>query len=61
MRLKIALYLLGVFIFASPLAAADARRKVQVIQKRTQSQDHPFLLAMPETYYLKCLFLRMLE
>jgi len=42
-------------------AAADAKRKVQVIQKRTQSQDHPFLLAMPETYYLKCLFLRILE
>ncbi len=42
-------------------AAADARRKVQILQKRTQAQDHPFLLAMPETYYLKCLFLRMLE
>ena len=42
-------------------AATDAKRKVQVIQKRTQSQDHPFLLTMPETYYLKCMFLRMLE
>ncbi|MBA3035080.1 MAG: class I SAM-dependent rRNA methyltransferase [Desulfobacterium sp.] len=41
-------------------AASDAGRKVQVIQKRTQSQDHPFLLSMPETYYLKCVFLRVL-
>jgi 23S rRNA (cytosine1962-C5)-methyltransferase len=42
-------------------AAADAKRRVQVLQKRTQAQDHPFLLAMPETYYLKCLFLRVLD
>ncbi|MCI0418328.1 MAG: class I SAM-dependent rRNA methyltransferase [Acidobacteria bacterium] len=41
--------------------AADARRRVQVLQKRTQAQDHPFLLSMPETYYLKCLFLRVLD
>lgn len=42
-------------------AAADAKRRVQVVQKRTQSQDHPFLLSMPETYYLKCIFLRVIE
>jgi 23S rRNA (cytosine1962-C5)-methyltransferase len=42
-------------------AAADARKRVQVVQKRTQAQDHPFLLSMPETYYLKCLFLRALD
>jgi 23S rRNA (cytosine1962-C5)-methyltransferase len=42
-------------------AASEVRRRVQVIQKRTQSQDHPFLLSMPETYYLKCFFLRILE
>jgi 23S rRNA (cytosine1962-C5)-methyltransferase len=41
-------------------AAADARRKVQVIEKRTQGKDHPFLLSMPETYYLKCIFVRIL-
>jgi len=41
-------------------AASDARRKVQVIEKRTQGKDHPFLLSMPETYYLKCIFLRVL-
>jgi 23S rRNA (cytosine1962-C5)-methyltransferase len=42
-------------------AASDARKKVQVVQKRTQGQDHPFLLSMPETFYLKCLFLRVLD
>jgi 23S rRNA (cytosine1962-C5)-methyltransferase len=42
-------------------AAADGRRKVQVVHKATQGQDHPFLLSMPETLYLKCLFLRVIE
>jgi 23S rRNA (cytosine1962-C5)-methyltransferase len=42
-------------------ASSDARKKVQVLQKRTQGQDHPFLLSMPETFYLKCLFLRVLD
>ena len=40
-------------------AAADADRTVQIIEKRTQARDHPILLAMPETYYLKCLILRL--
>jgi len=42
-------------------AAADAGRKVQILQKRTQAQDHPFLLSMPETLYLKCIFLRVID
>jgi 23S rRNA (cytosine1962-C5)-methyltransferase len=41
-------------------AASDAGRRVQVIEKRTQGKDHPFLLSMPETYYLKCIFMRVL-
>lgn len=41
-------------------AASDAGRRVQVIEKRTQGKDHPFLISMPETYYLKCVFLRIL-
>ncbi len=41
-------------------AASDARSRVQVIEKRTQGKDHPFLLSMPETYYLKCIYLRIL-
>ncbi len=40
-------------------AAADARRPVQIIEKRTQARDHPVLVSMPETYYLKCVILRV--
>lgn len=42
-------------------AAVDARRKVAVVERRTQAQDHPILLTMPETHYLKCLILKVLE
>jgi len=42
-------------------AARDAKRRVQLIEKRTQSTDHPILLGMPETYYLKCFILRVIE
>ncbi len=40
-------------------AAADARRSAQMIEKRTQSRDHPILISMPETHYLKCVILRV--
>lgn len=40
-------------------AAADAGRSVQLIEKRTQSRDHPVSISMPETHYLKCLILRV--
>ena len=40
-------------------AAIDARRRVQVIEKRMQAADHPVLLGMPETYYLKCVIARV--
>jgi 23S rRNA (cytosine1962-C5)-methyltransferase len=40
-------------------AAADARRSVRVLEKRMQSRDHPVLISMPETYYLKCMVLRV--
>jgi 23S rRNA (cytosine1962-C5)-methyltransferase len=41
-------------------AAADARRSVQVIERRGAARDHPTLLGVPETRYLKCLILRAL-
>ncbi len=41
-------------------AAQDARRQVQVIERRSQASDHPILAGMPETHYLKCFFLRAL-
>ncbi len=42
-------------------AARDARRRVQVVERRTQSRDHPVLLGVPETLYLKCVVLRALD
>lgn len=42
-------------------AAADARRRVQIVERRTQSRDHPVLLGVPETLYLKCVVARVVE
>lgn len=42
-------------------AANDARRSIVVAERRTQAQDHPILLTMPETHYLKCLIVSVLE
>jgi len=39
-------------------AANDAKRNVTVVERRTQAQDHPILLTMPETHYLKCMIIR---
>ena len=41
-------------------AAADARRRVQVLETRGAAPDHPSLLGMPETSYLKCLVCRVM-
>lgn len=38
-------------------AALDAHRTAIVIERRTQARDHPILLTLPETHYLKCLLL----
>ena len=40
-------------------AALDARRRLQIIEKRGQSSDHPVLLGVPETHYLKCVIARV--
>ena len=40
-------------------AALDAHRTVTVLERRTQARDHPILLTVPETHYLKCLILRV--
>jgi 23S rRNA (cytosine1962-C5)-methyltransferase len=42
-------------------ASLDARAHVTVVEKRMQGRDHPVLLGVPETYYLKCFILRKLE
>lgn len=38
-------------------AARDSGRTVRLLALRSQAPDHPVLLAMPETEYLKCAFL----
>jgi len=40
-------------------AAADAKRRVQVLEVRGAAPDHPAVLTLPETSYLKCLILRV--
>jgi 23S rRNA (cytosine1962-C5)-methyltransferase len=49
-------------MFADVLAAAavDAHAEVAVVEKRMQGRDHPVLMTVPETYYLKCFVLRKL-
>jgi 23S rRNA (cytosine1962-C5)-methyltransferase len=42
-------------------ATVDARRRVQIVEKRMQASDHPVLVGMPETYYLKCVIARMIS
>ena len=42
-------------------AAIDAHCRLQVVEKRTQASDHPILLGVPETYYLKCVMVRVIE
>jgi len=39
-------------------AASDARATVALVERRLQSRDHPVLVGVPETSYLKCLVLR---
>jgi len=41
-------------------AALDARKTLRVLERRTQARDHPILLTVPETHYLKCLILQVL-
>jgi 23S rRNA (cytosine1962-C5)-methyltransferase len=41
-------------------AAVDAQARVTLVEKRMQGRDHPVLLGVPETYYLKCFILRKL-
>jgi 23S rRNA (cytosine1962-C5)-methyltransferase len=41
-------------------AAIDAHVDVAVVEKRMQGRDHPVLLTVPETYYLKCFIVRRL-
>ncbi|MGA8490859.1 MAG: class I SAM-dependent rRNA methyltransferase [Terriglobales bacterium] len=47
----------GEFIEVVAQAARDMHRNLRVLENRGQAKDHPILLAVPETGYLKCLML----
>lgn len=49
--------------FTSVVAAAagDAGRRVRLLETRGAAQDHPAILNIPETHYLKCLICRVEE
>jgi 23S rRNA (cytosine1962-C5)-methyltransferase len=49
------------FIEVVAEAAQDAHRRVRVLESRAQAKDHPILLSVPETSYLKCLILHVSE
>ena len=44
----------GLFAEMLAEAARDAGCWLRILERRTQASDHPILLAMPETFYLKC-------
>ena len=41
-------------------AAQDAKRPVQILERRGAGLDHPTLAALPESEYLKVWFVRAL-
>ncbi len=47
------------FVGVVAAAAADARRRVQVLELRGAAPDHPAVLGLAETDYLKCLVCRV--
>lgn len=42
-------------------ASVDSHTPVTIVEKRMQGRDHPVLIGVPETYYLKCFILRRVE
>jgi len=42
-------------------ASVDSHTPVAIVEKRMQGRDHPVLVGVPETYYLKCFILRRIE
>ncbi len=47
------------FLGVVTAAAADAGRRVQLLEMRGAAPDHPAILTLPETSYLKCLICRV--
>ena len=42
-------------------ASVDSHAPVAIVEKRMAGRDHPALVGVPETHYLKCFILRRLE
>ena len=42
-------------------SARDARRTLRLVEVRGQAKDHPVLLNIPETAYLKCLIASVID
>lgn len=40
-------------------ASLDTGKTLRVLERRAQAQDHPILLTVPETHYLKCLIVQV--
>jgi 23S rRNA (cytosine1962-C5)-methyltransferase len=49
----------GQFREAIAAAALDAHRRVRLVEQRGQAKDHPILITVAETAYLKCLILEV--
>ena len=50
----------GMLLEIVATASLDTGRVLRVLERRMQSQDHPILLTVPETLYLKCLILEVM-
>ncbi len=50
---------LAEFMEAVGSAASDAKRRVQVMEMRGAALDHPSVMTLPETDYLKCVICRV--
>jgi len=50
-------------LFADMLheASIDSHVPIAIVEKRMQGRDHPVLVGVPETHYLKCFILRRVE
>ena len=44
----------GEFVEMLASASCDAHKPLRILEKRGQSKDHPIVLTVPETSYLKC-------
>jgi 23S rRNA (cytosine1962-C5)-methyltransferase len=51
----------GMFESVLHEAAIDSHAAVSIVEKRMQGRDHPVLVGVPETHYLKCFILRRIE